>query len=243
MKSLLVIDGDNISPTTFSSGWNNLERDTICEKVLFGDFAKTEMVKWQKFAVENNIELHHCPRNNKKQTTDLNIFIDVMTKLYESNFDELFMVTNDSDFILLANAWIKRNKKVTFISSNNCSTLIKNNFNVIMLETKKTKDKNQKKAEIISDIQDTLQNIIENDIENIKSKKDKPLEKKTTENISVKLYEFITKNPETSILEISLFLEQFYGKVKPKRVKKLLIKMDSEYLWILEDEKCFDNSK
>ena len=93
MKSLLVIDGDNISPTTFSSGWKNLEKESICEKVLFGDFAKTEMVKWQKFAVENNIELHHCPRNNKKQTTDLNIFIDVMTKLYEGNFDELLMKT------------------------------------------------------------------------------------------------------------------------------------------------------
>jgi len=211
MKRLLVIDGDNISPTTFSSGWNNLEKDTIVEKILYGDFSKTEMVNWQKFAIENNINLYHCPRNNKKQTTDLNIFIDVMTKLYENNFDELLMVTNDSDFILLANAWIKKGKKVTFYSSNNCSNLIKNNFIVVHLDNNSTTKK-------------------------------KSNEKNTTENIKNKLLKFIENNCETTIKQIKQELEKYYGKIKPKRITKLLEKIESNYLWIIEDNKNIEDN-
>ena len=237
MKSLLVIDGDNISPNTFSDGWNNLEKDTILEKVVYGDFAKTEMVKWQKFAIENNIELFHCPRNNKKQTTDLNIFIDVMTKLYEKDFDKLFLVTNDSDFIILANAWIKKNKQVIFISSKNCSSLIQKNFNVIMLEEKKTKS-------AITD--KTLENIINQDDEYITDsieKKQKIELINTTDNIKDKLFKFINTNNETTIKTIQNELEKYYGKVKPKRIKKLLEKIDNNFLYILENENNIENSK
>ena len=229
MNLLLIIDGDNISPNTFSSKWETLEKEPITEKVLYGDFSKTEMVNWQKFAVENNITLYHCPRNNKKQTTDLNIFIDVMTKLYENNFDELLLVTNDSDFILLANAWIKKGKKVTFYSSNNCSTLIKKNFKVVMLTTKRKSKKNNIPNEEITKI-----------LDNITQDKSK---KKTTENIKFKLLQFLENNCETSIKNIQNELELYYGRVKPKRIKKLLEKMESNYLWIIEDEKCFEESK
>lgn len=220
MNCLLVIDGDNISSNTFSTGWSVIDKNIITEKVLYGDFTKSEMVKWHKFAIENNIELFHCPRNNKKQTTDLNIFINVMTKLYENNFDELFIVTNDSDFILLANAWIKKNKKVTFYSSNNCSKLIKNNFPVIILENK------------------TINNI------NKENKTTKNINKdnKTTKNIKVKLLEFLENNNETCIKDIQNNLENYYGKVKSKRVKKLLEKIDSNYLWIQENKNNFEDS-
>lgn len=211
MKILLVIDGDNISSNQFSSWWNTFDnKQLILEKIIFGDFSKQEMIKWQKFGQENNFDFLHCPiriiKNTVvKQTTDLNIFIHVMTKLYEKNYDSLYIVTDDSDFIYLANAWIKNNKLVTFLITGNCSHLIKNNFNIIELTKKKSK---------------TIKNKLENIVDTKK------------ENISIKLLEFLENNNETNVKNIQIYLEKYYGKIRPSRIIKLITLLDSNYIWI-----------
>lgn len=141
--SLLVIDGDNISVELFKDKWNNeIKNNNITQKIIYGDFSKNELKTWIDFALQYNFKLEYCP-GFKKQTTDFSICIDTMKKLYENNFKKLFLASNDSDFIKLANAWISCNKKVTFIcNKKSCSPKIKNNFNTIFLKYNKYKKTN-----------------------------------------------------------------------------------------------------
>lgn len=236
MKTLLIIDGDNISSNTFSFGWDNLEKDTILEKIVYGDFAKTEMVNWQKYAIENNITPFHCPRTIKKQTTDLHIFIDVMAKLYENDYDKLLLATNDGDFVILANAWIKKSKQVVFLSTTKCSSLISKNFKVITLEdTKKNISKTIKKIIIKDgDIQNKNQTI---------QKKVGIIKKNDEGNIKDKLLSFISLHNETTLKSIQQKLEKSHGKIRLKRIKKLLEKFENKHIFILDNQKNPDNPK
>lgn len=201
MNSLLVIDGDNISTKKFKLWWDT-NQIIFKQKVIYGDYSKGEMVSWQKFSLENNFEMFHCPRTNKKQTTDLNLFIDVMIKLYEQDFNEIYISTNDGDFIVLANAWIKKNKTVHFISNNTCSKNINKNFNVINLDNYKT-------------------DILES-----------PKKKIKKNNISTEILLFLENNNETTLDKIKLHIDNIHGTTKYKRLIKLIEKIESNYIWI-----------
>lgn len=241
MKTLLIIDGDNISSNTFSFGWDNLEKDTILEKIVYGDFAKTEMVNWQKYAIENNITPFHCPRTIKKQTTDLHIFIDVMAKLYENDYDKLLLATNDGDFVILANAWIKKNKQVVFLSTTKCSSLISKNFKVITLEDSK-KNISKTIKNIITKDEDLLNDIIKKNDDIIKKKKE-IIKKNEEGNIKDKLLSFISLHNETTLKSIQLKLEKSHGKIRLKRIKKLLEKFENKHIFIPDNQKNPDNLK
>lgn len=210
----MVIDGDNISSIQFENFWklNNL---IYKQKIIYGDYSKSEMIKWQKFAIENNFEMFHCPRTNKKQTTDLNMFIDIMTKLFSNNYDELYLVTHDGDFVVLANSWIKNDKTVTFIGNDKTfSNIIKKNFNTLFF----TKDLDIPPETVLLEI------LKENNEINIIDIKNKML--KTYPKIKNKKIYNLIKNSNYKYLwiiendSIDKFLVLFYPKISQIKIKQ-----------------------
>lgn len=215
MNNLLVIDGDNISVMIFKQFW---ETNTIQfkDKIVYGDFSLSEMTRWQKFIVENNFKTFHCPKTGKKQTTDINMAIDIMNKLYTQNYDTIYIATHDCDFVPLANQWLQKDKNVFFIGTKSTSKIITNNFNFILLQ-----------KNINSNNSITSTNSINSNNNEIKNKN----------HISDYILEYLKNNPETNISNIRDYIKNNYQlDVRKKRVIKFINKIETNYLWIKNDD-------
>lgn len=211
MNNLLVIDGDNISVVAFSEFYktNNI---IFKQKIVYGDFSRTEMSRWQKFCVDYNFNTFHCPKTGKKQTTDINMTIDIMNKLYSNKYNHIYIATHDCDFVPIANQWIFNDKNASFIATKNVSLIIKNNFHTIYLQNK-------------TSIKDT---------KITKSTKDKI-------NITDFILNFIDSHPETTLEDIFQHFNSNDKKTKHKRIIKLLHKLqeNNEYIWLYENDDYF----
>jgi uncharacterized LabA/DUF88 family protein len=134
MTFLFVVDGDNISAKDLEYYLNHYEIDDVVEKIVYGDLLRTEAKQWNNFCIKNNFTFKHCPRMKKnKNITDLHMFIDSSEKLFKMNYSGIIICTNDGDFSILANLWIKYQKKVIFLSNKNHSQFL-DFFTIVYLE-------------------------------------------------------------------------------------------------------------
>lgn len=111
-KAILLIDGDNIAGGMGDSIYETAkEYGRVSETHLFANFKSLDS-EWPPAAYRHAMVIHHLPVIiSKKNTTDIGLTIEAMSKLYTSPETEVYIIaSNDTDFMPLA-AEIRRQGK------------------------------------------------------------------------------------------------------------------------------------
>ncbi|NMS58135.1 NYN domain-containing protein, partial [Vibrio parahaemolyticus] len=79
--------------------------DNLIEMRVYGDFSRPGLKTWKKYAISKSMVLVNEPGAVAgKNSSDISLVVDAMTLLYErrSEFDQVALITSDSDFAVLA---------------------------------------------------------------------------------------------------------------------------------------------
>lgn len=144
MSIALFIDGDNASPSSFESVYDQIKlKGTVSIRKLYTDLIK-EPKKWNTICIDNGIELIHVPNLERKESSDMKMIVDIMDILHIHKYIDTFcIVSSDSDFSSVVMKLKQYNKKVIGIGEAFTPKLLSNicdEFIYLQKDKKTTKD-------------------------------------------------------------------------------------------------------
>ncbi|HBC3404846.1 TPA: NYN domain-containing protein [Vibrio parahaemolyticus] len=105
-RTICLIDAENYSAKKLSEVTKFIQRtDKLIEMRVYGDFSRPGLKTWKKYAISKSMVLVNEPGAVAgKNSSDISLVVDAMTLLYErrSEFDQVALITSDSDFAVLA---------------------------------------------------------------------------------------------------------------------------------------------
>ena len=116
MRTICLIDAENVSHKKIDDVVTHINRSSeLVEIRVFGDFTKRAMHVWNKC-----VNRHHMIMVNQpgavagKNTSDIALVVDAMDLLYtrREEFDNIALVTSDSDFAVLTRRLRQSNVRV-----------------------------------------------------------------------------------------------------------------------------------
>lgn len=149
----LLIDGDNISPKYLSGIIEEVtsKYGSLSYRRIYGDFTKTQKNGWKEVLLDNSITpIQQYNNTVGKNSSDSALIIDAMDILYTESVDGFVIVSSDGDFTRLA------------------SRLRESRMYVIVMGEEKT----PRSIRMACDKFITLENLIEQDVAEKKTKKD-----------------------------------------------------------------------
>lgn len=110
-RTICLIDAENYSAKKLSEVTKFIQRnDNLVEMRVYGDFSRPGLKTWTKYATSKNMILVDEPGAVAgKNSSDISLVVDAMTLLYERRheFDQVALITSDSDFAVLARRFRK----------------------------------------------------------------------------------------------------------------------------------------
>lgn len=171
----LLIDSDNVSAEYVQKILDELTKYGIVTiKRIYGDWTSRNTNKWKNILLSNSIQpMQQFAYTTGKNATDSFMIIDAMDILYSNNVEGFCLVTSDSDFTRLASRLREAGKNVigmgetktpdAFVSA--CDRFIYLNN----ISGKEQDDKEKKHIRSISQIEDAIREILDENEDSGKS--------------------------------------------------------------------------
>lgn len=107
MNTICLVDAENFSYRKVGACLDHIRKQgNLVEVRVYGDFSRVAMKGWKDHATRHGMTQVHRPATVKgKNTSDISLAIDAVDLIYlrKTDFDNVALITSDSDFSVLVN--------------------------------------------------------------------------------------------------------------------------------------------